>query len=541
MKKTTSRIAAILAAGIAISMAQTASATQYTWRSAVRSGLFSNYNCWQYKDANNVYQVADASHHLTTADDFSFWLQPSTGIYYVTNDTSIAFNGGQFSFGLIDFTGNLSTKDKTHLRIGTSGTSPYLAVVNKHDGNWTIGQDLFIGGSTKNYGIVTNLSGNITASSGWIYLGGNVVGAGLPNTTGTLVNVSGTISTRAMVIGGKANKTYGLLDVKGGRVTMTSWENCDGEWCGVMMAGWGGARGEIRVANGAVMELTSSGANIGLGEGANVVTIDGTLRLPYNGKLVRINKGTASTGGIHIIIGKTGRLECQSVVLHNDGGSGGRRLTMDGGTFAPSGNAENPMSNFSLAISDNNGTIEVPSGKTIHTGVWVMDSTATSKGRLVKTGAGTLDINNWFRPSGGLRVNAGTVQMTHTPSSTNFDSFNYPLSISKTGTVTGGAFVMGSGGSLEFEFASKTSGATMNITTSFTRNANIPISFSTETAFGFDETYTLVKGGKIANTNNFSVASATANGVDITGSVYLAVESGNLVLKRKPYFSIKVR
>lgn len=540
MKKTTIRIAAILAAGAAISMAQTASATQYAWRSAVRSGLFSNYNCWQYKDANNVYQVADASHHLTTAEDFSFWINPSAGYYYVTNDTSIAFNGGQFSFGLIDFTGNLSTKSGTHLRIGTSGTSPYLAVVNKHDGNWTIGKDLFIGGSTKNYGIVTNLSGNITAANGWIYLGGNVVGAGLPNTTGTLVNVSGTISTRAMVIGGKANNTYGNLEVRGGRVTMTSWENCDGEWCGVMMAGWGGARGEIRVAKGAVMELTSSGANIGLGEGANVVTIDGTLRLPYNGKLVRINKGTASTGGIHIIIGKTGRLECQSVVLYNDGGSGGRRLTMDGGTFAPSGNAENPMSNFSLAISDNNGTIEVPNGKTVHTGVWVMDATATSKGRVVKTGAGTLDINNWFRPSGGLRVNAGTVQMTHTASA-NFDSFNYPLSISKTGTVTGGAFVMGSGGSLALEFASKTSGATMNITTSFTRNANIPISFSTETAFGFDETYTLVKGGKITNTNNFSVASATANGVDITGSVYLAVESGNLVMKRKPYFSIKVR
>ena len=130
--------------------------------------------------------------------------------------------------------------------------------------------------------------------------------------------------------------------------------------------------------------------------------------------------------------------------------------------------------------------------------------------------------------------------MTHTASA-NFDSFNYPLSISKTGTVTGGAFVMGSGGSLELEFASKTSGATMNITTSFTRNANIPISFSTESAFGFDDTYTLVQGGKIANTNNFSVASATANGVDITGSVYLAVESGNLVMKRKPYFSIKVR
>ena len=237
-----------LAAGVAIFIAQTASATQYVWRSAVRTGLFSDYNCWQYKNANNVYQPADESHHLTEADDFSFWLNPSSGIYYVTNDTSIAFNGGQFSFGRLDFADNLSTKSGTDLRIGTSGTAPYLAVVNKHDGNWTIGRDLYIGRVVNNYGVLTNLSGNITATSGWIYLGGNVTGGDLPNTTGTLVNVSGTISAKAMIIGGSANNTSGLLEVRGGKVTMTGWENFGGEWCGVMMASWGGARGEIRVA-----------------------------------------------------------------------------------------------------------------------------------------------------------------------------------------------------------------------------------------------------------------------------------------------------
>jgi len=518
---------------------QSACATQYLWRSAVRNGFFSDYNCWQYKDANNVDQSADASHHLTAADDFSFWLQPSTGIYYVTNDTSIAFNGGQFSWGRFDFAGNLSTKDGTDLKIATSGTSPYLAVVNKHDGNWNIGRDLLIGRSVNNYGVLTNLSGNITAANGWIYLGGDTNGGGIHDATGRLVNVSGTISTKTMIVGGKANRTLGILEVKGGNVTITSWQKFDSEWCGVLMAGWGGARGEIRIAKGAVMALTASGANIGMGEGTNVITIDGTLRLPSNGNLFRIDKGTASTGGIQITIGKDGRLECQSVTLYNDGGSGPRRLTLDGGTFAPSGNANYPLANLTLAITQKNGMLEVPSGKTVYSGVWVQDYSSSNKGQLVKTGAGTLNINNYFRPSRGLRVNSGTVQITH--NSGNFTSYNYPLSISKTGTVTADAFVMGSGGSLEFEFASKTSGETMNITTSFTRNANIPISFSTESAFGFDDTYTLVKGGKIQTTTNFSVASATAKGVDITSSVYLAVESGNLVLKRKPYFSIKVR
>ena len=342
-----------------------------------------------------------------------------------------------------------------------------------------------------------------------------------------------------MIIGGKANRTSGLLEVNGGNVTISNWQKFDSEWCGVLMAGWGGARGEIRIAKGAVMALTASGANIGMGEGTNVITIDGTLRLPSNGNLFRIDKGTASTGGIQITIGKDGRLECQSVTLYNDGGSGPRKLTLDGGTFAPSGNAGYPLAYLTLAITKNDGIIEVPSDKTVYSGVWVQDSSGSSKGRLVKTGAGTLNINNYFRPSRGLRVNSGTVQITH--NSGNFTSYDYPLSISKTGTVTSGAFVMGSGGKLEFEHASKTSGATMNITTSFTRNANIPISFSTESAFGFGDTYTLVTGGKITNTNNFSVASATANGVDITSSVYLATQSGNLVLKRKPYFTIKVR
>ena len=270
-------------------------------------------------------------------------------------------------------------------------------------------------------------------------------------------------------------------------------------------------------------------------DGPITIDIDGTFKI-NNGGLLNYQDNNNEGTNFVVTVGPTGRFEFRQV---RGGRSGRRMLYLDGGTLAPQGDESNFLAYLSLAIkSDRDGKIEVPSGKTVDTGVWV-SSIGSAKGALVKTGAGTLRITNYFRPAGGMKVRQGTLSILH--NDTSFTSYDCPLSISKTGTVTGGAFVMGSGGSLALEFASKTSGATMNITTSFTRNANIPITFSTETAFGFDETYTLVKGGKIANTNNFSVVSATANGVDITGSVYLAVESGNLVMKRKPYFSIKVR
>ena len=299
------------------------------------------------------------------------------------------------------------------------------------------------------------------------------------------------------------------------------------------MCGWGGAKGFLKVGSGATLNLASGGTVIGIGDGTADISINGTVKMGKYGKV--LSTATKSTHGINFTIGSSGRLECRQVSLAR---STNPDFVLDGGTFAPNGEDANALSYVHLKVTDNDGVYEVPSGKTVNTGAWVSNASGSSKGRLVKTGAGTLNVNSWFRPGGGLRVNAGTAQITHNASL--FPSLNYPLSISKTGTVTGGAFVMGSGGSLALEFASKTSGATMNITTSFTRNANIPITFSTESAFGFDDTYTLVQGGKIANTNNFSVASATANGVDITDGVYLAVESGNLVLKRKPYFYIKV-
>ena len=507
----------------------TALADKHSWVSG-KNGNFSVAENWTVTDVGNVAPVE--------GDDINFWRNAETaGTWlYVTNDLpSVSFGTVNFSAGLLDVAGDIKMQDSKHLYVASSPSTP-LAVVNKRSGNWTIGQDLYIAtsGSTDITGVMTNNAGNINAGSGWIYIGGNTTGANLPRVIGSLVVNSGTVTTKAMILGGRANGTSGTLEMNGGTVTISNWVKLDSEWCGIFMCGWGGAKGFLKVGRGATLNLTSSGANIGVGDGTAVISIDGTVKLTTEGKV--LSTATSSKQGINFTIGSSGRLECKYVNLRR---STNPSLVLDGGTFAPNGTEATALHWLHLKVTSKNGVYEVPSGKTINTGVYVSDYSDSNKGRLIKTGAGTLNINNWFRPSGGLRVNAGTAQITHNGDS--FASFNYPMSISKTGTVTSGAFVMGSGGTLEFEHASKTSGATMNITTSFTRNADIPITFSTEDVFGFDDTYTLVKGGKIANTNNFHIASATANDVDITSSVYLAVSSGNLVLKRKPYFTIKVR
>ena len=524
---------AALAASLMAFAALPALADTHSWR-----GPHGNFSVGSNWSNGAVPSAGDDLTFYRAAANASTW-------QYATNDLSVTFAEIQFTAGNIDIAGNLATGSGKNLRIATADAakSPFAAV-NKSSGNWTVGKDIYIGGSLTSHtnmtGVLTNKAGNITATSGWIYIGGTLTAAGLPNVTGTLVNVSGTIKTAAMVIGGRANNTKGRLEIRGGTVEATGYDKMlnTSDWVGVLLGGWGGASSSIYVAKEGTMKLSYGGANIVVLDGTTEIDVDGLLTL-NNGSIWPTSAITNQKKFV-LRVGPEGRVEFRSIKSVSSGGD--RMVKLDGGTIVPNGASgyEHPLANVSLKVTDKGGTIEVPSGKSLYTGVWVTSTSSAKSSRLIKTGAGTLTIDNWFRPSGGLRVNAGTVQMTHTASA-NFDSFNYPLSISKTGTVTGGAFVMGSGGSLEFEFASKTSGETMNITTSFTRNANIPISFSTESAFGFDDTYTLVKGGKIANTNNFSIASATADGADITQGVYLAVESGNLVLKRKPYFMIKVR
>ena len=481
----------------------------------------------------------------SAGDDLTFYRAAANAStwQYATNDLSATFGEIQFSAGNVDIAGNLTTGSGKNLRIATgddAAQSPFAAV-NKSSGNWTVGKDIYIGGTdTGMTGVLTNKAGNITATSGWIYIGGTRTGAELPNVTGTLVNVSGTVKTAVMVIGGRANNTKGRLEIRGGTVEASSYHDKmvdNSTWVGVLLGGWGGANSSIYVAKGGTMKLSCNGANI--------VVLDGTTEIDVDGLLTLNNGSIWPTSAVKeqkkfvLRVGPEGRVEFRSIKSVSSGGD--RMVKLDGGTIVPNGASgyEHPLANVSLKVTDKGGTIEVPSGKSLKTGVYVQSTSSAKSSRLIKTGAGTLTINNYFRPAGGLDVREGTAAIQHNTG--NFASFNYPLALSGTATVTSGALAFGSGSSLSFDCKSKTSKPTMTVSTSFTRSAEVPVTFKTAAPFAFDDTYTLIAGGKIANTNNFTVASATANGVDITGNVYLAVESGNLVLKRKPYFMIKVR
>ena len=509
----------------------TALADRHSWV-AGNNVYFSAADNWYVAGVGYVAPVA--------GDELAFWRDAATAgsWLYVTNDLSVSFGTVNFSSGLMDVAGNLSLQSSKQLRVATSPSSP-LAVVNKRSGNWTIGQDVFIGGTDNGHdgvtGIFTNKLGNITAANGWIYVGGNINGGELINTTGTLVNVSGTISTKAMIIGGAANGTRGRLEVLGGKVSLTSYDKIYGSvWSAVYMDGWGGARGEIYVAKGATLESTANGANITFGDGVTEIKIDGTVRL-NNGDIGTSNN--SSPNKCEVWLGPAGRLECREV-LGSSASGGYKRLYLDGGTRVNTINGKAVAGYFSIMVTDLGGTVEVPSGLSAFTGAWFQNAAGSSRGTIVKTGAGSLSVNNVFRPGGGLHVKQGSVQIEHKGS---FTSYDIPLKLSGTASVTSGALVFGSGSSLSFDCASKTSKPTMTVSTSFTRSAEVPITFNTAEPFAFDDSYTLISGGKITSTNNFKVASATADGTDITQGVYLAVESGNLVLKRKPYFMIKVR
>jgi hypothetical protein len=69
--------------------------------------------------------------------------------------------------------------------------------------------------------------------------------------------------------------------------------------------------------------------------------------------------------------------------------------------------------------------------------------------------------------------------------------------------------------------------------------ASVPISFSLSSAFNLDDKYILISGG-VTDTNKFSLVSATLGGEDIMQGIYLAAEDGCLVVRRKPYFYIKI-
>ena len=564
---------------------------------ADKNGNFSNATNWTIKDG--AAGVAPSS-----GDDIEFWFDAATAKnwLYVTNDFNSSFSFGKIYFSAcsVNVASNITTSSGKHVYVATSRSSN-LAKVVKSSGNWTIGQDFFVGGDniTGITGVFTNMAGNITANSGFTYIAQGT------SATGELVNVKGTLQTMKMLVANQYANSRGDYIHNGGTLYLTanglkSTVSCmelgqKGYGRFIMnggtfkykhfmtIGGATGARGDMIINGGTVTNLNDAGW-VYLGwEG------HGTLQIGDAGKTAKFD--TASEDIVYgawlsqdsttnkLTLGTGGTLHVRHIRYHNGNSGAGKGLAsfvLDGGTlqlYSDASKADifygdtSPWSDVSSlktklfpSVTEKGGVIDTPQGFTA-----LLPLAFTGAGAITKTGSGTLTVSIAQENLGGFAVNGGTLKFTATGNilsgapllmtSGTFSCANATLvnrievlsgsKIASTGTLT-----FNSETSLKLGFhanpASTSAWASdLNKITatgvSVGSGIVVPITFETPVAFGFDDTYTLIKGAGLSGTNSFSVASATANGVDITDGVYLAVESGNLVLKRKPYFMIKVR
>ena len=564
---------------------------------ADKNGNFSNATNWTIKDG--AAGVAPSS-----GDDIEFWFDAATAKnwLYVTNDFNSSFSFGKIYFSAcsVNVASNITTSSGNNVYVATSRSSN-LAKVVKSSGNWTIGQDFFVGGDniTGITGVFTNMAGNINAVDGFTYIAQGT------SATGELVNVKGNLQTMKMLVANQYNYSRGDYIHNGGTLYLTArdlkaavscmelgqkgygrfimnggtfkYKHC------INIGGATGAQGEMIINGGTVTNLNDRGwVHVGW-EGR------GTLQIGGAGKTAKFDTASEDIlfGGWlsqdsttnKLTLGTGGTLHVRHIRYHNGNSGAGKGLAsfvLDGGTlqlYSDASKADifygdtSPWSDVSSlktklfpSVTEKGGVIDTPQGFTA-----LLPLAFTGQGTVTKAGNGTLTVSIAQANSGGFAVNGGTLKFTATGNilsgapllmtSGTFSCANATLvnrievlsgsKIASTGTLT-----FDSKTSLKLGFHAnpanpsawgsdleKIKAAGVSVGSSIV----VPITFETPDAFGFDDTYTLIKGAGLANTNNFSIASATANGVDITDGVYLAVESGNLVLKRKPYFMIKVR
>ena len=429
----------------------------------------------------------------------------------------------------------------------------------------------------------------------------NFVGANNSNSNSVIVGEGGSLSLkRHIVVGGTFTKTtgnadsIGTLHVKGGTLSSTKGlllgtnvsgvdgENNNGKSYYIQDGGEVNFAGDVNIATvwsdsyGKYNSVNSFTLNAGTFKcnwfgiyycpGKTTITINGGTLWASSGFVVgRTESKDASkyyyNSGIKLYL-NGGTLKIGAGLMINDqnrnpSSTGG--IWCDGGTIEPTAsvNTSDGSATRNFILQDGGLAINTPSGVTF--GLYQQITGGT--GALTKKGDGTLNVNKQLRSTGGLRVMAGTVKFTATGDILGGGALEMPAGIFNCGVATltnrvevlegsmftsTGTLTFDSNTSLKLGYHSASSWA--SDLSKFTAagisvgsGIVVPITFETPEAFAFDDTYTLIKGAGLANTNNFSIVSATANGDDITDGVYLAVESGDLVMKRKPYFMIKVR
>jgi len=233
--------------------------------------------------------------------------------------------------------------------------------------------------------------------------------------------------------------------------------------------------------------------------------------------------------------------------------SGG--MWFNGTTIEPTGNFNTDDGSKTKNFIIQQGGLKINTAGGVTFGLYQQVTGGT--GALVKQGNGQMYVNKRLLSTGGVVVEGGWLEFTATGDILS----GGPLTV-KSGGFWSGAATFSNAISLEGGSTFVTNRATMTLATGARLNfnntttnakpvrvkalsvtaASVPVTFTASAAFNLDDAYPLIIGGVTESSlSKFAVSSVVANGMDITQGVYLAVESGNLVLRRKPFFFIKVR
>ncbi|HMO34350.1 MAG TPA: autotransporter-associated beta strand repeat-containing protein [Lacibacter sp.] len=467
----------------------------------------------------------------------------------VTNNASLVFNrsdditvanliGGTGSVtklgaGVLTFTANNTYSGGTTitagtLKIGNNGTTGSFGSGNvTNNGNLVFDRSnaLTVSNIISGSGSVTKqAAGNLTLSGANTYAGNTNLNAGtltlsVANAIGSSSPVIVTAGTLAL---GTTSQNFHSLTMSGGEVTR------------------GGSSAPLTLNNAS--SLTGGTISITSGTGDKFV-FNSDLTL---GNVTINSTATTGTPFSGIVLGGTVTINAGTTpVLSNTGGGAVR-----------------------MNLNNANRTFSVGSGGSLDI-TWPIFSSTPSSGALTKTGTGTLTLSGASTYTGATTISAGTLNLTGslasaitadasgtltgTGSTTGAITVNGVISPAGSGTVgtlttsatgtsavvfaAGGTYTLDVNGFTSSDADRVVSGGAINISGSFTINANLSAISGT---FDAADPYTWVIGTYTSGTPAVSNLVLNVTGISNFGAFSVEAAAGELRLVHTPFTSISL-
>lgn len=291
--------------------------------------------------------------------------------------------------------------------------------VNASNAKMTLSQDVVIAvdtslkfsGASSSLSIIGNLSAAgkvVTQSGGNLTLGTTVLGK--TQSMGTLINHTGDLTVNGAISLAEYKGTNGSWLAK----TLTIEEGADMRVSGKMY---------MRYQENGETTVNMTGGKLTV-EGELILARDGTTTWNLSGGVANINKinldcewdGASKVRSINLNKGATLNIGEGGVVFQNSWTVA--NINLNGGVLGATANWEiADKSNLNIKLQSTEGTIintenslNPAEGYTVTIKSAIKDYDESTQGKLVKKGAGTLDLHGANTYSGGTTINEGTVK-----------------------------------------------------------------------------------------------------------------------------------